>query len=188
MAAALQVHHRKGRIAAQAAGAAGKAHHAQGGLATGIDRRRLHHGGGRIALHLAHQRQPAVHEPVMGLAVVGQVIHHHPLAPQAHAVLRIRTHGARHPPAHGAVREPFQGSIGKQPAHQRKHRRRFGEERILQHATAATHHAKGIVDVAIAIVEIGEAKARPVAARMHDGGALQHGRELGTHQVAAHLT
>jgi hypothetical protein len=123
----------------------------------------------------------------VGLAVVGQVVHHHPLAPQAHPVLRIRPHGAGHPPAHRAVGQPLQGWIGQQPAHQREHRRRFGEQRILKHATAAAHHTEGIVDVAITVVEIGEAQARPVAARMHDGGALQHRRELGAHQVAAHL-
>jgi len=52
-----------------AAGAAGVAHHRQGGLTAGIYRCRLHHPGEWLGLLLLDRVEPAIDQPVVGLPV-----------------------------------------------------------------------------------------------------------------------
>ena len=98
MALALQIHNRGGRITPHATSPQSHTQHGQGSLAAGVGRGRLDHLGQGITLSRLKTINPAIHEAIMGLEIVGLVVDLHLVPPQADAVVGIRRHRSHGPP------------------------------------------------------------------------------------------
>ena len=123
----------------------------------------------------------------MGLAVVGLIGDLNAITPQADAVVGIGQHRTHRPPADRTGGQLLKAEVGKQLGHQREHRRRLGEQGILQNTTTVLNRTEGEGDVLVAKEIVVDAITAAIATGIGLSGQLQDGGELQLHQVAAHL-
>ena len=123
MAFAGGIHHRVRWVVSHATGAAAEAHHTQRGFAPGMGGCLHHHLRDRVVFHLLEGIDPAVHQPVVGLAVVGDLVDPDLVVVEPHLVVGIRTNFRHGPPGHRAGGQTFEAEVGDQLGYQRQHRR-----------------------------------------------------------------
>ena len=147
----------------------------------------LHHMAIRIGLHRLEGVDPAIHEAVMGLAVVGLIGDLNTIPPQTDAVVGVGQHRTHGPPADRAGGELLKAEVGQQLGHQREHRRRLSKQGVLQNTATVLTRTKGEGNILVAPEVVVDAVTAPVATAVGFSGELQDGGELQLHQVAAHL-
>ena len=147
----------------------------------------LHHMAIRIGLHRLEGVDPAVHEAVMGLAVVGLIGDLNTIPPQTDAVVGVGQHRTPGPPGDRAGGELLKAEVGQQLGHQREHRRRLSKQGVLQNTATVLNRTKGEGNILVAPEVVVDAVTAPVATAVGFSGELQDGGELQLHQVAAHL-
>ena len=147
----------------------------------------FHHMGEGVSLHRLEGVNPAIDQPVMGFAVVMEVIDLDAIAPERNPVEAIGQDRAQGPPTHRAGSQLLQAHVGEQLGDQGEHRWGFGKQGVLENPTAGLEGSQGERHVFVAPEEITDPKTAGVTAGIGLGRQLQDRGELGIHQVAAHL-
>ena len=147
----------------------------------------LHHMAIRISLHRLKGVDPAIHEAIVGLAVVGLIDDLNTITPQADAVVGVGQHRTHRPPADRTGGQLLKAEVGQQLGHQGQHRRRLGKQGILQNTATVLDRTKGEGDILVAPEVVVNAVTTPISTTVGFSGQLQNRSELQLHQVAAHL-
>ena len=123
----------------------------------------------------------------MGLAVVREVVNLEMIPPQGHPVVGIGQNRAHRPPGHRSGSQLLQAKVGHQLGHQGENRWGFRKQGVLQNTAATGNRAQGEADIAVAPEVIRDAQAAAVATGIGRRRQLNNRRQLGLHQIAAHL-
>ena len=101
MALAMAVHNGAAGVIAHPAGAAGEANYAQGCFTSGMGRGFEHGLGRRVGFHGFQSVDSAIHQPIVGFAIVVDVVDAALIVLKPNLVMRVWSHFGHRLPGHG---------------------------------------------------------------------------------------